>query len=198
MRVWFIVLLAVVSLQARSSAGDSFAVRQDPQSEEEIPDVQCGRVLVRGSDQLTQSELCRLLDQACQNPSDSTERDSATARVIDEYHRRGFLAVDLVWNDVDKGSGISAPVALLTVAEGPVYSVHRLEMHGNRNTRDKVIRRRVPLQEGNTFDEDLLELSIKRVNLLGIFDEFTREDVSVKVNRKEPYVDLVFHLREKE
>jgi len=118
--------------------------------------------------------------------------------VIDEYHRRGFLGVDLAWNDVEKGTGISAPVALLTITEGPVYSVHRLEMHGNRNTRDKVIRRRVPLQEGNTFDEDLLELSIKRVNLLGIFDEFTREDVSVKVNRKEPYVDLVFHLREKE
>ena len=200
MRVWFIVLLlAVVSLQIRSSAGLYFAVPQDPQSEEEIPDVQCGRVLVRGSDQLTQSELCRLLDQASQNPSDSTERDSATARVIDEYHRRGFLGVDLAWSEADKGAGISARAAILTITEGQVYRLHRLEMVGNANTRDRVIRRRVSLQEGSSpFDEELLALSIKRVNELGIFEEFKREDVGVKVNNRGHYVDLVFHLREKE
>jgi len=199
MRVWFIVLLlAVVSLQIRSSAGLYFAVPQDPQSEEEIPDVQCGRVLVRGSDQLTQSELCRLLDQASQNPSDSTERDSATARVIDEYHRRGFLGADLAWNDVEKRAGNSPPTTLLTITEGPVYRLRRLEMDGNSNTRDVVIRRRVVLEEGWPFDEDLLALSITRINQLGIFEEFKREDVGVKVNKKGHYVDLVFNLTEKQ
>jgi outer membrane protein assembly factor BamA len=199
MRVcFFVLLLAVVALQTRSSAGQSFAVRQGPQSEEDIQEAQCGRVLVRGSDQLTQSELCRLLDQVSQNPSDSAERDSATARVIDEYHRRGFLGVDLAWNELEMRAGISAPASLLTITEGPVYRLRRLEMIGNVNTRDNVIRRRVALNEGWPFDEELLALSITRINQLGIFEEFKRKDVGVKVNRKGHYVDLVFNLREKE
>src|SRR5262249_9367204 len=116
----------------------------------------------------------------------------------DEYHRRGFLGVELAWEDAEKGTGISAPAATLTITEGQVYQLHRLEMLGNANTRDNVIRRRAALQEGTTFDEDLLDLSIRRINQLGIFEEFRREDVGVKLNRKQHYVDLVFHLREKE
>jgi outer membrane protein assembly factor BamA len=70
-------------------------------------------------------------------------------------------------------------------------------MMGNENTRDRIIRRRVALQEGTAFDEELLELSIKRINQLGIFEEFTREDVAVRVNKKGHFVDLTFRLREK-
>ena len=43
-------------------------------------------------------------------------------------------------------------------------------MHGNRNARDVVIRRRVVLEEGLPFDEELLVLSITRINQLGIFE----------------------------
>jgi outer membrane protein assembly factor BamA len=71
-------------------------------------------------------------------------------------------------------------------------------MIGNENTRDRVIRRRVALDEGWPFDEELLELSIKRINQLGIFEEFRREDVGIRVNSKGHYVDLVFNLKEKE
>src|SRR5262249_34326600 len=200
MRVWFfLVLLAIVPLQTRSGARpDSFAGGDDPQSDEEVPDILCGGILVRGSDQLTRTELCQLLDQASENPLDSESPDSAGTRVINEYHRRGFLGADLAWSDAENRSEIAAPAAILTITEGEVYRLHRLDMVGNENTRDNVIRRRVALHQGCPFDEELLALSIKRINQLGIFEEFRREDVGVKLNRKQHYVDVVFHLREKE
>ena len=200
MRVcFFLVLLAIIPLQIKPGARpDSFAGGDDLQSDEEVPDILCGEILVRGSDQLTRTELCQLLDQASKNPLDPESRDSAGARVINEYHRRGFLGADLAWSDAEKGADTSAVAAILTITEGEVYRLHRLEMHSNRNTRDVVIRRRVVLDEGWPFDEGLLALSIKRINQLGIFEEFRREDVSVKLNRKQHYVDVVFHLREKE
>jgi outer membrane protein assembly factor BamA len=68
---------------------------------------------------------------------------------------------------------------------------------GNENTSDRVIRRRVALQEGTAFDEELLDLSIKRINQLGIFEEFRREDIEVVVSKKGHFVDLTFKLREK-
>lgn len=49
----------------------------------------------------------------------------------------------------------------------------------------------------NAFDEELLDLSIKRINDLGIFEEFRREDIEIKVNKKGKFVDLRFKLKEK-
>src|SRR5262249_60489050 len=105
---------------------------------------------------------------------DSEARDAAGARVINEYHRRGFLGADLAWSDAEKGADTSAPAAILTITEGEVYRLHRLEMVGNETTRDNVIRRRVALNQDWPFDEELLALSIKRINQLGIFEEFMR------------------------
>lgn len=168
------------------------------QSDDETPNkIQCGQIQVCGSEQLTQTELCHLLDRVSQNPFDSESRNSAQASLTREYHRRGYLEASFSWNDAEKNAEISHHNVCFIVHEGPIYHLRRLEMMGNENTRDRIIRRRVALQEGTAFDEELLELSIKRINQLGIFEEFTREDVAVRVNKKGHFVDLTFRLREK-
>jgi outer membrane protein assembly factor BamA len=194
------LLLAMIAQPTRSGTSpDPLTSRQDPQSDEDAPaDIQCGPVLVRGSDQFTRAELCQLLEAVSRNPLDSESRDSARDRVIKKYHGRGFLEADLSWKDAEKSADASAPAAILVITEGQVYRLRRLEMVGNENTRDRVIRRRVALDEGWPFDEELLDLSIKRINQLGIFEDFGKEDVGIKINRKGHYVDLVFSLKEKE
>lgn len=201
MRILFSLLLLAILIQpgglgaARSSPG----LRQDLQSDEDAPDdIRCGQILVRGADQLTRTEMCHLLGEASENPFDSESRQLAHASLITEYRRRGFLEADLSWNEAERNADSSAPAVILDVKEGPVYRLHRLEMIGNANTRDRVIRRRVPLDEGTRFDEDLLQLSIKRINQLGIFEGFTRDDIEARVNKKEHYVDLRFRLKEKQ
>jgi hypothetical protein len=60
--------------------------------------------------------------------------------VIDEYHRRGFLGVELAWSEAENGAKISTPAAVLTITEGAVYRLRRLEMVGNANTCLKTMR----------------------------------------------------------
>jgi outer membrane translocation and assembly module TamA len=201
MRILFSLLLLAILVQpanvgaARSSSG----LRQDLQSDEDAPeDIRCGQILVSGSDQLTRTEMCQLLGEASGHPFDSETRQLAHATLITEYRRRGFLEADLSWNETERNADPSAPAVILVVKEGPVYRLHRLEMIGNANTRDRVIRRRVALNEGTPFDEDLLRLSIRRINQLGIFEEFTRDDIEARVNKKGHYVDLRFRLKEKQ
>lgn len=141
---------------------------------------------------------CAFLDQVSDNLHDSQLRDSLQAQIIKEYHRRGFLEATINWKDVEKPNpSASATTVVLSITEGPVYRLRRLEMMGNAQTRDRVIRRRVVLNEDGPFDEELVELSIKRINELGIFEESKREDIEVKVNKKGKFVDLTFRLKEK-
>lgn len=195
-----LLLLPIVCepVQMRSNANDFAALQDASRSDEETSKgIRCGRVLVRGSEQLTQTELCHLLDGISNNPLDPESHKAVEADVLREYYRRGFLEAALSWSEAEKTSGTSAPVVIVDVAEGPIYRLRRLEMIGNENTRDRVIRRRVALEEGAAIDEELLELSVKRINQLGIFEEFTRGDVEVRVNKKGHFVDLAFRLREK-
>ena len=193
-----LVLVATLLQPATFGTGSSVSThRQDSRSDEDAPDdIKCGQILVRGCGQFTRPELCQLLDSASDNPFDPDGRGSVQGRLISAYIRRGFLDADVAWDDTGQRTNPSVPAVILTISEGPVYRVRRLDMIGNANTRDRIIRRRVPLDEGAPFDDELLELSIRRINQLGIFHEFTREDVGVKVNKKGHFVDLTFRLKE--
>ncbi|HXI94175.1 MAG TPA: POTRA domain-containing protein [Blastocatellia bacterium] len=200
MRIMCLLLLLPIvcaSLQTRPSARHVTALADTSQADEGTPKTQCGRVLIRGSEQLTEIELCRLLGELSNNPLEPESRKSVEEEILKEYHRRGFLDSGLSWSKAEKTADASAPDVTVDVTEGPVYHLRRLEMIGNENTHDRVIRRRVALQEGAVFDEELLELSIKRINQLGIFEDFTRGDVEVRPNKKGHFVDLTFQLREK-
>ena len=57
----------------------------------------------------------------------------------------------------------------LTMDEDKKYYVGKITFTGNTTTRDKVIRREVYLNEGDTFNTEALKLSIRRINQLGYF-----------------------------
>jgi len=62
----------------------------------------------------------------------------------------------------------------------PVY-LNRLNIRGNRKTRDKVIRRNIPVQEGFLVTKNLMELGKTRVEGLGFFEQ--RDGVNWKIMR---------------
>ncbi len=190
------IAMVLISLTINLSS----VISQQPVSKEKTGrDLRCGSISICGSEQMTQVEVCRLLGQVLDNPRESEFRLLAQNTIIREYHGRGFFEAAVFWEDTDsKASASEAALSdRIVIIEGPVYIVRRIEMLGNENTRDNVIRRRVALYEGTPYDEDLMELSIKRINQLGIFEEFTKDDVEMKVDGKEHIVDLRFKLREK-
>ncbi|MGH9761433.1 MAG: POTRA domain-containing protein [Blastocatellia bacterium] len=205
MKALFLLLLIPYVQQSRFSVAATMPASnrpgcrtQDTQSKEKQPkDIRCGQILVRGCDQLTEPEFCRLLQTESDNPLNPSSRDAAQASVINEYNRRGFLDAAISWSDVKDATAQQLPAVILAIQEGRRYTLRRLEFIGNEETPDRLIRRRVALDEGSGFDDDLLDLSIKRINQLGVFEEFTRDDVGMKVNKKEHFVDLTFRLTER-
>jgi len=62
----------------------------------------------------------------------------------------------------------------------PVY-LNQLTIRGNKKTRDKVIRRRISLEEGGLITNRYMEMSKNRVESLGYFDQ--RDGVNWKMTR---------------
>jgi outer membrane protein insertion porin family len=59
----------------------------------------------------------------------------------------------------------------LEVEQGIQVSVERIEINGNAKTRDKVIRREIPLLEGNLYSAKKVKEANRRIRNLGFFDE---------------------------
>ncbi|MEE4252463.1 MAG: outer membrane protein assembly factor BamA [Desulfuromusa sp.] len=59
----------------------------------------------------------------------------------------------------------------LEVEQGIQVTVERIEINGNTKTRDKVIRREIPLLEGNLYSAKRVKEANRRIRNLGFFDE---------------------------
>ena len=87
----------------------------------------------------------------------------------------------------------------LKIEEGKQYFVNRITFTGNTTTRDNVIRRELRLYEGNVFDTQSLQYSIKRLNQLGYFKplEGPGKDVNIdKITTADNKVDVRLKLEE--
>ncbi|HET9218577.1 MAG TPA: outer membrane protein assembly factor BamA, partial [Terriglobia bacterium] len=85
----------------------------------------------------------------------------------------------------------------VTVDEGKQYVVDRINFAGNTTTRDKVIRREVPLVEGYLFDSYRWDLARMKLNQLGYFEEIKEEDAKIDANHDEPKVNVTMKVQEK-
>lgn len=78
---------------------------------------------------------------------------------------------------------------------GTKVKLNRLNIRGNRKTRDRIIRRRIGLEEGEIITKADMEMSKHSVQSLGFFE--ARDGVNWKVNRiDEEWADLDLHIKE--
>jgi len=78
---------------------------------------------------------------------------------------------------------------------GTKVKLNRLNIRGNRKTRDKIIRRRIGLEEGEIITKADMEMSKHSVQSLGYFE--ARDGVNWKINRiDEEWADLDLHIKE--
>ena len=85
----------------------------------------------------------------------------------------------------------------IEVDEGKLYFTRRLNFAGNTTTRDKVIRREVPLYEGLPYNSRALDNARLKLNQLGYFEEIKEEDADINPNPNEAKVDVTLKVQEK-
>jgi outer membrane protein insertion porin family len=114
-------------------------------------------------------------------------------RIIDLYMERGYARADI--NPLIRVDEEDSSVDVtLSITEGDIFRIGRIEITGNTKTRDKVIRREVRLDEGDIFNSKLLRRSYQRINNL---DYFETVNITPVPRVKEKLIDLNIKVKEK-
>ncbi|HUG53797.1 MAG TPA: POTRA domain-containing protein [Vicinamibacteria bacterium] len=82
------------------------------------------------------------------------------------YGRRGFAAWSAT-TTLEPRKGTGEVDVTLSVQEGPRAFVGRIELSGNTRTRDSLLRRRVPLAEGELLDTEMVREAVQAIEALG-------------------------------
>ncbi len=85
----------------------------------------------------------------------------------------------------------------INVEEGKQYTLRRLEFIGNSNTRDNVMRREVAINEGDPYSKRAWDISVLRLNQLGLFEEIKEKDAISRTNDRDQTVDLDLQVKER-
>lgn len=122
-----------------------------------------------GNKAYASGELKKLLQTKPGKPISRRQVRKDVANLTEKFAEKGYAAAgidpELIPDVSKKQVGI-----LFHVEEGDIYSIGRVEITGNQKTRDKVIRREVLLNEGDTFNGRLLKKSYQRINNLNYFE----------------------------
>ena len=92
----------------------------------------------------------------------------ARLRLADWYHEQGY-AFARVEPEVERSPDHGRARVRVVVHEGPRVRIGRIEIRGNRVTRDFVVRSRLDLHEGDTFSLSALRTSQRQLYELGVF-----------------------------
>jgi outer membrane protein insertion porin family len=115
------------------------------------------------------------------------------------YGDRGYIeaSAELEPKFIDSQPETGEVEFTIQVDEGKQFTMRRLEFIGNTNTRDVVLRREVLLNEGDPYSKRYWDLSILRLNQLGLFEEVKEKDAITRTNPRDQTVDIDLQVKEK-
>lgn len=109
----------------------------------------------------------------------------------DMYYNRGYIQARI--DPVEIPRDDDTIDIHFVVVENSVFSVHRIDFTGNDKTKEKVLRREMHLDPGDTFDVARLKRSLRELTILNYF-----ETVEPQVDiAGEDQVDLTIAVKEK-
>ncbi len=129
-----------------------------------------GDISFVGSTVFNEIELMEDLETSSGEIFNKSALRSDIDRIINRYTEKGYAGADINPKiSIDDRANIAN--IIMSVTEGSIFHIGRVEISGNTKTRDKVIRREVRLDEGDTYNSKLLKRSYQRINNLNYFEE---------------------------
>jgi outer membrane protein insertion porin family len=128
-------------------------------------------------------------------------QDGVYKNIKDLYGNRGYIqaSAEFIPKFIDDPNNPEEGTVEVTleVEEGKQFTLRRLEFIGNSNTRDVVMRREVVINEGDPYSKQLWDLSILRLNQLGLFEEIKEKDAITRTNDRDQTVDIDLQVKER-
>lgn len=151
----------------------------------------------------SEEEVQKLIKLAVGDPFSPSKIRGDMYTIADEYAQKGYVqpisgdttGKFLIEPEIQLNREARQVSVKYSIREGVPHTVNRITITGNKNTRDKVIRREIKLQEGDRFNSEYLRQSLQKVFNLGLFEEMP---VLEMLEGAEPNtVDLVFNVTER-
>jgi outer membrane protein insertion porin family len=160
---------------------------------DEGPQYRIGNLAVKGNSLFSEADIRRLIRT---RPGGVFSREALQADVVaitDRYAERGYLFADVApITDIQRADNIVH--VSLDITEGRQAFINRIDIVGNARTRDKVIRRELPLIEGDVFNSTLLQSGRRNLDATGFFEEVK---VDTRRGTAADQVDVVVDVKEK-
>lgn len=115
-------------------------------------------------------------------------------QAISGLYTEGGYAMVSITPDLTPDEKSRTVKVILAINEGEKYRIGRIEVSGNLKTRDKVIRRELRFDEGETFNSAKLKRSYERINNLNFFES---AEIVPKPRTGEQVVDLEVKVKER-
>ncbi|MBI5057494.1 MAG: outer membrane protein assembly factor BamA [Nitrospirae bacterium] len=152
-----------------------------------------GEIKVSGNTVFTNEEIFKNVKSAMGQVFDRGRLKNDIDSILDLYTEKGYAMADINplvdVNAKDKEANIT-----LSVTEGSIFRIGRIDITGNTKTYDKVVRREIRLDEGDVFNKKLLKRSYQRINNLNFFESV---DISPQPRAEEKLIDLDVKVKEK-
>ncbi|MCG6550966.1 MAG: outer membrane protein assembly factor BamA [Candidatus Magnetominusculus sp. LBB02] len=113
--------------------------------------------------------------------------------ITDYYTQRGYATASVIPGVFPDEAALTVKIDM-KVEEGKVYKIGTIEFSDNTKTRDKVLRREMTIDEGDTFDSRKIERSKQNIKNLDFFDSV---DVAPKPQPDSQIVDVDVKVKEK-
>jgi outer membrane protein insertion porin family len=171
------------------------------QQPESLPRYRVGVIVSEVATVFTFDEIIRLCGLKKERVVREEDFSQAQHRIRSAYLDRGYLQVNISIDrlEIHNMPSPSLPYIdlVIRIKEGVVFTVRKLEFEGNDNTRDRIIRRQVVQQEGETYRQSLVDESLTRINRLGRFEKLTIENVKLEMDDRERVVDMLINFKER-
>ena len=122
---------------------------------------------------------------------DASKIEHAQGQAYAAYSEQGYLSVAVEPRETVRDSVVDVS---FTITEGPASNIRYINIAGNKNTREKVLRRELSIHEGDRFRRSALMRTRDDLMRLGIF-----EDVQPDLGAGDSTdVDIILKVKEKQ
>jgi outer membrane protein insertion porin family len=136
----------------------------------EGPQFKVGGVDVTGNSVLPQEEIRKRIEFRTGDVFSRTKLRDSVKSISDLYSAIGRASADVTPNTTQDTPGRVINVAF-EIAEGPETYVERINIAGNTRSEEKILRREIPMAEGDLFTSQKLARAKQRLTNLNYFDK---------------------------
>ncbi len=135
----------------------------------EGPQYKIDAVRINGVTLLPETEIRRVLKIKAGEVFSRTKLRDSTREITALYSNIGRASVDVI-PKTESNSSASTITVIIDVTEGPEVYVERINISGNLRSQDKILRREIPMVEGDLFTMQKLNRARQRLINLGYFE----------------------------